>query len=567
MTAATTNADQVLGILEEAGVEQVFTCPGTTEVPLLDASVARQGVRFVLATHEAAAVAMADGYARASGRPGVALLHANVGMTNGLAMVEAARVGRSPVLVLNGTKPTGLRNRRTFTATPGSAGVAAPFTVAAMEAGSAASLPADLAEALAATRGSRRGPVYLGLAQDLLAQAATGRAAGAQSDREVTGPAGDEAIDAVARHLVAAERVAIVAGSDLARAGVTREIEQLAELLPAPVFEPPWRDVERETVDTAGERYCGLLSDGADLLDGAVVLVVGTPAFQEPDDGPCLLPDSARVVHVTEPGTAIQPGASVLPGDVGRTVELLATRVREHARAAGGEDGRDAERAYWTDSVRREHRRRLEKALGGPGRDAGGGAADPAGERDLISTVTLCRVLDEWRNRADPVVADAVTATATLLRALPRGAGPFYATGSGSLGWGLGAAVGVALARPDERVHALVADGVFQFGIQAVRTAVAEGAPVTWIVLNNRSYHAVRLALRGYGGAAARTGTYPCSDLGDTDVAALARAFGAYGRRVSELSQLPAALDEAGSRPGPSVVEVMVAADTANPAR
>lgn len=557
MTSERTYAHRALDVLRDAGVEVIFTCPGTTEVPLLDASVQRPGLRFVLATHEAAAVSMADGYARATGGTGAALLHANVGLCNGLSMAEAARIGRSPVLVLNGTKPTGLRNRRTFTSTPESAAVARPFTVGAMDVGSPASLTTDLASALAMAQGPPSGPVYLSLPQDLLAMPAehAGTRPCPRPVRPATAAA-SSALDEAARQLSSARRVLVVAGGDLTRRDGVVPLEELAALLPAPVFEPPWRDLERETVHTGADRYCGLLSDAGELLHDTVILLAGAPVFQEPDDGTPLLAPTARVIHAAEPGTELRPGATALVGDPRETLVELARRVRE-LRTCQENAELVADREEFLRTARESHRLRQAALLGGE---------PTSGDHGRIATLALCGQLRRLAGTG-PVVLDAVTATATLLRLLPRGERPFHATGSGALGWGLGAAVGVSLADRGTRVHAVVSDGVFQFGVQALRTAVAEDVPVTWIVLNNRSYHAVRLALRNYGGAAARSDSYPCTDLGDTDIAALGRAFGAHGHRVTTLDDLPDALATAADRSGPAVIEVLVDTGSANPVR
>ena len=105
-SVAPDGAAALFEVLRGWGVERVFTCPGSTEVAFLDASLRYPDVAVTLTTHESVAVAMADGYARVTGRPAVAYLHTNVGLANGLAHLGAARLARSPVVVLNGLKTT-----------------------------------------------------------------------------------------------------------------------------------------------------------------------------------------------------------------------------------------------------------------------------------------------------------------------------------------------------------------------------------------------------------------------------------------------------------------------------
>jgi benzoylformate decarboxylase len=128
----------------------------------------------------------------------------------------------------------------------------------------------------------------------------------------------------------------------------------------------------------------------------------------------------------------------------------------------------------------------------------------------------------------------------------------YYKSAGGSLGWGMGAAIGVALAcgRP---IYCIVGDGVFQFGIQALWSAVAMQLPITFIVNDNASYAAVKGALKRYRDGD-MSGPWPGTDISGPDYAAIARGFGAFGVTVERLSDVRAALDAARAQKGPSVV-------------
>ena len=114
-TSAPGGAAALFAVLRGWGVRHVFTCPGTTEVAFLDASLDYPEIAITLTTHESIAVALADGYARVTRQPTVAYLHTNVGLTNGLANLAAAQLARSPVVILNGLKPTAIQGRGGFT--------------------------------------------------------------------------------------------------------------------------------------------------------------------------------------------------------------------------------------------------------------------------------------------------------------------------------------------------------------------------------------------------------------------------------------------------------------------
>ena len=113
-----TGAHALFDVLEQWGIDLLFTCPGSTEAAVLDASIDIPAMRMVLTTHESIAVSAADGYARVTGRPAVAYLHANVGLANGVAHLACAASTRTPLLVLNGMKSTEMQNRGGFTTSP-----------------------------------------------------------------------------------------------------------------------------------------------------------------------------------------------------------------------------------------------------------------------------------------------------------------------------------------------------------------------------------------------------------------------------------------------------------------
>jgi benzoylformate decarboxylase len=156
------------------------------------------------------------------------------------------------------------------------------------------------------------------------------------------------------------------------------------------------------------------------------------------------------------------------------------------------------------------------------------------------------------------VVSDVTTSTPPLLRALPQTSPlDYFATCSGSLGWGTGAALGVALGLPGRRVLSVLGDGVFQFGIQALWSAARARLPVTFVVVNNESYAAVASALHRHGGQAARTGVYPGKDISGPRIDRISEGFGVPAVRVEDAAGLREALRSARERPGPFLVEVM----------
>jgi benzoylformate decarboxylase len=162
----------------------------------------------------------------------------------------------------------------------------------------------------------------------------------------------------------------------------------------------------------------------------------------------------------------------------------------------------------------------------------------------------------------DGVLVDESVTASPFTRALHPGRDPlsFLWCGAGALGWGLGAAVGVKLARPERPVVALVGDGSTMYAPQALWTAARHGVPVVAVVLDNREYRILKHGLDRMEGASARTGRYVGLDVGepDLDFVALARSLGVAGRRVEGADELADAVGEALAAGEPRLVHVRI---------
>lgn len=548
---AASAASAMFTTLEAWGVDRVFICPGSTEAAFLDASLAHPGVDLVLTTHEAITVSAADAYARLTGRPGVAYVHTHVGLTNGLAHLYCAQLERSPVVVITGLKATALQGAIAgFLTTPDTAGLARPFTKWAHATGATATIAADLDHALRVAMTNPRGPTFLGIAQDFFYEAGAvelpqgpGRAAA----RVRPDPA---AIAQIAERLAAARSPLIVAGSEVfgSGAGAIAAVNALAELLGAPVALEDRRSVDR--ADVSGlDAYAGVFDARSEIaLETDLIFLAGSRAPVRFEQGaPPSLPPGTPVIHLSEDAHELTQGpAESLPVLGDPELALIDLRAALAASLEGPREEVLSFRAFATGA----YRERVEQLRAEAEELAG---AQPIRVPALMHR--LCRSLPAGTH----VVDDSVTSKSALIdHALIQDAGLRYVTtGGGSLGWAMGAAVGVALARPGERIVSVVGDGVFQFGIPALWTAVDRGLPITFVVVNNRGYGAVKAALQRFDGDAAASQSYPTTSLAGPDYAAVGRGFGTTAARVEDLAQLPEALANAFAGPGPGVIEVM----------
>jgi benzoylformate decarboxylase len=536
----------VLETLLAWGVRRVFTCPGSTEAAFLDATLDHPDFEVVLTPHESVAVAAADGYARGTGELAVAYVHTHVGLANALANLNAARLARSPVVVLTGLKPTRLQSHRGFTCLPDTGRLAEPYVKHQWQALRTEDLPEDVNRALRLALTEPSGPVWLGLTQDLMNAACEAPVPPPERFRPRARTAPDpQRVRDAAQLLASARRPLLVAGAEVPRHGAVAELVALAERLHAPVVNEDRRTFERPGFPTSHPQYTGLYDvRRATVRDSDVILFAGCRLFTEFEvPGRPDVPDGSRVIQLhTDAGEigAIY-GVDV---DIVADERLALERLLVELPDAAGEDRlAEAREEYLVDT----------------------GPLPP--ERDDVENVAaVAEALAGLVHDDTTVVTDATTTGAILLRRLPQNPPhQHHTTSSGSLGWGMGAALGLRLARPEREVIAVLGDGAFQFSPQALWVAARYHIPVTYVVINNQSYAAVAAALRRYGGTAADRGVYPGKDLSGIDATAIARGYGLFAQRLHRADELSAAMAKARAHPGPALIEVMTDPDYLGP--
>jgi benzoylformate decarboxylase len=536
-------ADALLDVIRDWGADRLFSCPGSTEAAVLDALVVREDVELVLTTHEGVAVSMADGLARATRRPTVAYLHANVGLTNGLSHLYAAQLGYSPVVVLNGIKASSIQAREGFTTGRRMRDLVHQYVKSDWQSLTAEAIPEDVNRAFRTAVTEPAGPVWVALSQDLLESTVEVAVPDARSyrfdSRVLPSP---NAVRAAADLLAAADRPVLVAGSELARVGALDQLVRLSEQLGAPVLHEDRRGFERPGFPTDHPHFRGQYEVGHPVVQQADLLVFfGARLFNEfePPRVPPL-PAGVPIVH-----------SHTDPRHVGMTYGVDAALVGDQrlvleALSAALPPGPPRDVPPAAPPVPR-----TPSASGGPLSAARGANRPTLGPGEVVEVIT-----ESLRGTA--IVGDATTAGGILQQRAHQHTGDdYFVSTSGSLGWGMGAALGIAMGMPGRRVAAVLGDGVFQFGVPALWSAARSGLPVTYVVMNNQSYGAVGAALRRYGGEAVNRGQYLGVDIAGPRIADISTAFGVPGQRVDTLTDLRERLAAARTVDHPTLVEVM----------
>ncbi|MFI5953626.1 thiamine pyrophosphate-binding protein [Cryptosporangium sp. NPDC051539] len=544
--------DALLEILRSEGVRHVFGNPGTTELPFLDALVEAPDLSYVLGLQEASVVAMADGYARATGRTAFVNLHVAAGLANGLIGLLNASRSRTPIVVL-----AGQQDRRHLLADPmlsgDLVGIASPVAKSAVEVHQAYDLPVLLRRAFALARQVPAGPVFVSVPMDVLSSDSDSLPVPGVSRVSPAGPP-SEITDAV-RLLTGADSPVIVAGDGVGRDGCVPDLVTLAERLGAPVWSQPMYD----GVDFPASHplHLGMLPPRHSAIRSAleahdVVVIVGCHAFMPHHytPGPAI-PEGAVVVQIDPDPAEIGrnfPVEAGLAGPLGPTLRALAAGVAT-ALADGPGSAGAAGRA---ERISRRTAASRDAAEADALRRYGPVPLDPVAAMHAVAAGLPADAV---------VVEEAITAGLVLRTVLrPDRPGSYVHTVGGGLGWGVGAAIGTRLGDPSRPVVAVLGDGCTMFGLQGLWSAVRYRVPVTFVVVNNGEYRTLKETLDGTKSRSAALGRYLGTDFPGLDWQAGARLFGLASTRVSSAAELRAVVAGAGDRADPLLVEVPVTA-------
>lgn len=510
-------------LLQRSGAAFIFGNPGSNELPFLAALPG--DLQYVLALHEGAAVAMADGYAQASGTLGIVNLHAASGTGNAMGGLSNAAISRSPLLLIAGQQVRATVGQNVMLATVDAPVLTRPLTGFSAEPLSAEDTPRTIAEAIHSATVGRRGPSFVSVPYDDWERPVDPGAELLTARRVVRAFGVDEQeIARLAERLAAAAAPLLVLGSDLDGTADLDGLIALAEHLDAPVHVAP--SPYRLPFPNRHRLFAGVLPASIAAVNAAMsghdlVVVLGAPVFRyhqyEPAD---FVPAGTTVVQVTddESAAARAPFGETLLSEPGAVVDAL---VRE----LGAHKGPDAGRWRPCEEPRR----------GGDGR------FEPA---------EVFAALRRTQPEDTAYVVESTSTTADFWQQMDlRHPGSYYWPASGGLGFGLPAAVGVALARPDRRVVGVIGDGAANYGITALWTAAQHRVPVTIVVLRNGTYGALRWFADLLG-----TPDVPGLDIPDIDLAAIAEGYGVPGVRIQDAAALEHELAQEPT--GPRLIQV-----------
>jgi benzoylformate decarboxylase len=523
-------SEMVLQILLDEGIDRVFGNPGTTELPLVDQLVGEQRLRYVLGLHEGPLVSMADGYARATGRTSFVNLHVAAGTANGLIGMMNALRSRTPLVVLAGQQDS--RHLIQDPMLSGDlVGLASAASKWAVEARRADEVPTLLRRAFREAATPPWGPVFVSVPMDLFDEEIAA-APPAATRLEPSTSVFD--LEGAAKLLLSGRQPAVVAGDGVGRRGAVHELVSLVESLGARVYHAPMND--RLDFPMNHPSYAGMLPpENARIRERLdhhdVVLLAGARAFVPHHYSPAAaVGPGTRLIQIDDDAAVIGRNYPVEIGLAGDLRTILGDLAAVVDSAGGRREPLDAGRVLPDVPV-----------------DSG----LPLDPRTAAATVAA-------HLPSGAVLVEEAITTGLLLREHLTLSEPdsFHHTVGGGLGWGIGAAVGVAMGRPGHPVVAALGDGCAMFGVQGLWTAAREQLPITFVVFDNGEYRTLKQTLGKMRDG--RVDNFVGMDLGQPDIdwPGLADAFGVPGVRITGAEHLAELLAGATADQGPRLVQV-----------
>ena len=521
--------------LKASGIDHIFFNPSSGAAPFFDALVDEPNIHLIKALQEGAIVAMADGYAKASGKTPFVIC-ARPGFPNSMTQLLNVWKDEIPMVVAVDYVSRATLGEDGFQDADHLESMAHPLTKWNWVAQSAEKIPEVTRRAFKFASTMPSGPVFLAYPEDILdeeAQAAVIDQAKFEISMKVRPDA--DLIQKAARMLLEAQSPVVYAGDEIVRCGAQKDVVALAELLGVPVTRDRGTIGWSQAFPTQHPLYLGAaLRQMRYPANVDVILNLGSRlAYGERiQSGIKLIQvrmDATNLARTAPTDVAIFGDLKLATADLLAALKSMATADRLRKIS----EERTAKTHEYTASMRK-----FRESLG-----------RETWNHSPVSFERLGMELETALDKDACVVAESDSGRKMEdFMSLGGSDKQYFGTSGAALGWGLPAAFGVKLAHPDLQVVSVVGDGAFLFaGPQPLWSYARYKAPVTIIVCNNRSYNNERNRIWNIGGRQFQTGRDMACYLGDPDIdyAKLASGFGVEGEIVAEPAQLQPALQRA----------------------
>ncbi len=540
-----TGAEIFLESLKREGVKTIFALPGGVVLKIFDVLHQQKDIRVILTRHEQGAGHMAEGFAKATGKPGVALITSGPGMTNVITALADAYMDSVPVVCFSGQVPTPLIGNDAFQEAD-NVGLSRPCTKYNFLVKDVNDLAQTIKEAFYIATTGRPGPVLVDIPKDISNDTCEFQYPSAVAIRGYN-PTYDGSrwkIKQAAEAIMKSKRPILYVGGGVLFSGASKELTELAELTHIPVDMtlmalgafPGNHPLSLGMLGMHGTYVANMAMHYSDL-----VIAVGARFDDRVTGKVSEFCPTAKIIHIDIDPTSIRKNIHVDIPIVGDCKRVL-TELNNILRATVNGNQKERRKPWWDQLTawQEEHPLAYQQ--------------DPEGQ--IKPQFLIDRVYQLTADR-DPILSTDVGQHQMWSAQYFKLKNPrtwLTSGGLGTMGFGFPAAMGAQAAFPDRLVLCIAGDGSIQMNTQELATAVIEKLPVKVFIINNRFHGMVRQWQDLF-----YEGRYASSYLDNVpDFVKLAEAYGAAGVRIEKVGDVDAGIQEALSIDRPVVVDVPV---------
>lgn len=534
-----TGAEIVMECLLREGVDVIFGYPGGAILPTYDAMTKYPQIHHVLVRHEQGASHMADGYARATGKVGVAIATSGPGATNLVTGIATAMMDSSPIVCITGQVTRGAIGSDAFQETDVT-GVTLPVTKHNYLVMDIHELPYIMREAFYIARSGRPGPVLIDIPKDVQ----TEKIEFVYPEGEIRLPgyrppqcATEADIQAALELISKAERPVILAGHGIIMSGATKQLQELAERAQIPVTltllgKGAMAENHPLTVGMMGMH--GEAASNHAIQNADLLIALGMRFDDRVTGNLKTYATHAKKIHVEIDPSEVNKNVKVdvgIVGDVRTVLDQLLPGVKSMRHAE------------WLNTIRDWQEDTAER--------------DIIYRDDQVKLLSAQVINDLWRYTGGEAITVTDVGQHQMVEAQyyphQRPQTLITSGGLGTMGFGLPAAIGAKFGRPDEEVWAIVGDGGFQMTLCELATAKQENININIAIINNAYLGMVRQWQEFF-----YEERYHATPMFSPDFVKLAEAYGIPAVRVTSRDEVEAAVNFARGIEGPALIEFMV---------
>ena len=536
MAKKISGSEIVIECLKEQGVDIVFGYPGGAILNVYDALYKHQEeITHVLTSHEQGAAHAADGYARATGKVGVCMATSGPGATNLVTGIATAYMDSVPMVAITANVGVNMLGKDSFQEID-IAGVVMPITKHSFIVKNVEDLAPTIRRAFKIAKSGRPGPVLVDITKDVTA---------AETEYTYEEPAvierkkdtiREEDVNKVIEMIKVSRRPYIMAGGGVIISGASEELKEFAEKVDAPVCDTL---MGKGAYDGTGERYTGMIGmhgtkvSNLGVSRSDLVIVVGARFSDRVIGNASKFAPNAKIIHIDIDAAEIDkniPANASIVGDAKEVLTILNSKLPTQSNRSWMAEIKDlTEKNPVTYDM--DH-------LNGP--------------------ATIKKIYEITEGNAiitTDVGQHQMWAAQNYTYKEPR---TFLSSGGlGTMGYGVGAAIGAKYGRPDKTVVNIAGDGCFRMNMNEIATAARYKVPIIQVVLNNHVLGMVRQWQNLFYGQ-----RYSNTVLDDSvDFVAVSKALGANASKITSIEEFETEFKKALTADGPTVLDVMIDSD------